>query len=110
MTAGIWNAVPSERGPYGLGGAPAGTADVSMTTQSKAFDPAVTSSTGDFWPASINLAALGTFSPLLVNPGQTGTITVTITPSGASGTVVHGTLYVDDFAGQRCTLRANDWQ
>ena len=60
-----------------------------------AFDPNVTSSTGDIELASINPAA--TFSPIVINPGQTGTIDVTITPSGSSGTVVSGTLYVDDF-------------
>ena len=95
VTAGIWYAQPSECGPY-PGPAPTGAASIAMTAQSKAFDPAVTSDTGDFWPTSINLAT--TFSPIILNPGQTGTINVAITPSGASGTVVRGTLYVDDFA------------
>jgi hypothetical protein len=98
-TAGIWYAAPSECGPYGVTGAPPGTASVAMTVQAKGFDPAVTSTTGDLWTASTNLATLATFSPLLLNPGQTGTITVTITPSGAHGTVIQGTLYVDDFVG-----------
>ena len=85
---------PTECGPY-PGPAPAGTATVSMTAQTKAFDSAVTSDDGR------HLAGLHqpgrTFTPIVLNPGQTGVINVTITPSGASGTVVTGTLYVDDF-------------
>ena len=95
VTAGIWGAVPSECGPYAPGGAVAATANMSMTITTKAFDPAVTSDTGDIWLATLNPAA--TFSPVVLNPGQSGTIDVTITPSGAAGTVVSGTLYVDDF-------------
>jgi Subtilase family/Peptidase inhibitor I9 len=92
VTQGLWGAVPSECGPY-TAPAPAGTATLAMTAQSKAFDTTITSDTGDFWPTSINPAT--TFSPITLNPGQTGTINVTITPSGASGTVVSGVLYVD---------------
>lgn len=95
VTAGLWGASPTECGPYPVGGAPAGHATVSMTAQAKAFDPAVTSDTGDIWLASTNPAA--SFSPIVINPGQTATVNVTITPSGASGTLVTGTLYVDDF-------------
>jgi len=92
--AGFWLAGPSECGPY-PGPAPAGTASVTMTAQTKAFDPAVTSDTGDIWPASINPAT--TFSPIVINPGETATVNVTITPSGPQGTVVSGNLYVDDY-------------
>ncbi|MGC2031505.1 MAG: S8 family serine peptidase [Steroidobacteraceae bacterium] len=95
VTAGLWGANPTECGPYPAGGAPAGSAMVSMTAQTKAFDPAVTSDTGNVWLASANPAV--SFSPIVINPGQTATINVTITPSGASGTLVTGTLYVDDF-------------
>jgi hypothetical protein len=66
-----------------------------MSVQTKTFDPAVTSSSGDLNLASVNPAT--TFSPVVINPGQTATINVTITPSGASSTVVQGNLYVDDF-------------
>ena len=93
VTAGLWSGVPSECGPY-PGPAPAGTATISMTAQTKAFDPAVTSDTGDVWLAATNPAA--SFSPLVIKPGQTATIDVTITPSAAKGTVVTGVLYVDD--------------
>ena len=94
VNAGFWYASPSECGPY-PGPAPAGTATDMMTVQTKAFDSAVTSPTGDLWQASVNPSA--TFSPVLINPGQTATVNVTITPSGAAGTVVMGNLYVDDF-------------
>ena len=94
VTQGLWEATPSECGPYAAP-APAGTASLAMTAQSKAFDPAITSDTGDLWPTSINAATFATFSPITLNPGETGTINVTITPSGASGTVVSGVLYVD---------------
>jgi hypothetical protein len=66
----------------------------SMTATSAAFDPAVTSSTGDLW-----LGSLGPntgFAPIVVDPGQTVTITVTITPQTATGTTVSGTLYLGD--------------
>ena len=95
VTAGLWSAGPSECGPY-TGPAPAGTATISMSAQTKAFDPAVTSDTSDLWLASTNPSA--SFSPIVLNPGQTATINVTITPSAPAGTVVRGTLYVDDFA------------
>jgi hypothetical protein len=94
VTAGLWFGTPSECGPY-PGPAPAGTATISMTVQTKAFDPAVTSDTGDIWLAATNPAA--TFSPIVIQPGQKATINVTITPSAAKGTVVSGFLYVDDF-------------
>jgi hypothetical protein len=91
---GFWSATPSEIGPY-PSGAPAGTVSLSMVAQAKAFDSAVTSSTGDLELASTNPAT--TFSPVVINPGQTATVNVTITPSAPSGTVVSGDLYIDDF-------------
>jgi hypothetical protein len=94
LTNGFWFATPSEVGPY-PSGAPAGTVSLSMSVSSKAFDTAVTSSTGDLELAATNPAT--TFSPVVINPGQSATVNVTITPSGSSGTVVNGTLYIDDF-------------
>jgi hypothetical protein len=93
VTPGVWSAAPSECGRY-LGPAPAGTATMSATVTSKAFDPAVTSPTGDLWKVSTNPST--TISPRVIAPGATATINVTITPSAAPGTVVAGTLYVDD--------------
>lgn len=92
VTAGLWYQNPSECGPYASAAAP-GTAQVTMVAQTKPFDPAVTSPTGDLWLESINPAA--PLAAVTINPGQTVTINVTITPAGASGTVVRGTLYVD---------------
>jgi hypothetical protein len=99
VTAGEWYAGPTECGPYAATStppsAPAGAATIAMTAQAKAFDSAITSTTGDFWLTSINPSA--PYSPVTINPGQTTTVFVTITPSGASGTVVAGRLYVDDY-------------
>jgi hypothetical protein len=94
LGAGFWFATPSEIGPY-PSGAPAGTVSMSMSATAQAFDPAVTSTTGDLELAAVNPAT--TFSPVVINPGQSATINVTITPSGSSGTVVRGNLYADDF-------------
>jgi hypothetical protein len=93
LSAGVWFADPSECGPYPAA-APAGTATITGTVTTKAFDPAVTSTTGDLWTA----ASTGqlTDAPVVIGPGASATIDVTITPSAAAGTVVRGTLYVDD--------------
>jgi hypothetical protein len=96
VTPGVWLAEPGELGPYS-GPAPSGFVNMSLTATTKPFDPAVTSSTGDFWLFAINPAAGASSSPVIINPGQTGVINVTITPSGTPGTVVSGNLYVDDF-------------
>jgi len=94
LTNGFWFATPSEIGPY-PSGAPAGTVSMASSATTKAFDSAMTSSTGDLELAATNPAT--TFSPVVINPGQSATVTVTITPAGASGTVVSGTLFIDDF-------------
>jgi hypothetical protein len=93
LSAGVWFADPSECGPYPAP-APAGTATITGTVTTKAFDPAVTSTTGDLWTT----ASTGAFTdtPVVIGPGASATIDVTITPSAAAGTVVKGTLYVDD--------------
>jgi hypothetical protein len=92
VSAGLWFATPSECGPYPTA-APAGTATASMTAQTKAFDSAVTSPTGDFWPAGLN--DVSSFNPVVLGAGQSATVNVTITPSGPAGTVVSGNLNVD---------------
>ena len=98
LGAGAWYAMPSECGPY-AGPAPAGTATVSATVSTKAFDSSVSTSVngnaiGDDWTAS----ATGKIAPTawVLGPGQSATFEVTITPSAPAGTVVSGTLYVDD--------------
>ncbi|MGO9300052.1 MAG: protease inhibitor I9 family protein [Acidimicrobiales bacterium] len=104
VTAGYWAAGPTECGPYASAATP-GSVTIDMTAQTKAFDSAVTSSTGDAWqllavdPGAFAPSATSAgFTPVVVNPGQTTVIDVTITPSGPVGTMVNGTLYVDDFA------------
>jgi Subtilase family/Peptidase inhibitor I9 len=98
ITSGNWAAYPDETAAagYGRAKAPSGTVTMSMTAQMQAFDPAVTSTVGDYWQRSVNPAA--PYGIFIVNPGQTRTITVTITPAGQPGNIVSGHLYVDDFA------------
>jgi hypothetical protein len=96
VATGVWDVAPDECGPF-PGPAPAGTVSVSVHATTRAFDPAVTSSVGDFWQAAVNPAA--PFGLFVIQPGQTRTINVTITPAGASGTVVHGNLFADTFDG-----------
>ena len=97
VTAGEWFAGPTECGPY-TGPAPTGTATINMTVQTKGFDTAMGSPTGDlFYALSDKLGA--SFSPVTIDPGQTVVIDVTITPSGPKGSTVNGTLYVDDAVG-----------
>src|SRR6202041_594225 len=92
--AGDWEALLTEIGPYPPGGAPAGSASMTLTATTMAFDPAVTSPTGDLWLLSTNPAA--SVTPVILSPGQTTVIPVTITPAGPHGSTVNGTLYVGD--------------
>jgi hypothetical protein len=96
VSAGLYFVQPATCGPFTTPG-PAGTATVTATATTKAFDPAVTSDTGDMWTAATTGAFTGT--PLTIAPGATATINVTITPSAAPGTVVQGNLYIDDALG-----------
>jgi hypothetical protein len=95
VTAGFWAGGPTECGPYSAA-APAGTATISMSAVTKAFDTAVTSPVGDLWELAVN--STGSFTPITIKPGQSATVNVTITPNAAAGTVVSGHLYVDDTA------------
>ena len=95
VSPGLWSLNPSEVGPYNTTtGAPAVTASASVSVMTKAFDPAVSSSTGDLWSAFEGLP--GTLAPVLIPPGGNVTITVKIAVSGAHGSKHSGTLYVDD--------------
>ena len=93
IAAGDWTVTPELLGPF-VKAAPTVTATVGMTATTAAFDPAVTSPTGDLWLGSEN--ASNSFTPYVVSPGQSVTIPVTITPEGTAGTTVSGTLYLDD--------------
>jgi len=94
VTAGFWTAGPSECGPF-PGWPKTGLANIRMTVQTKAFDTAVTSETGDLWLLAIDPKAR--FSPVVLRPGQTAMVTATIEPVGTAGTVVAGNLYVGDY-------------
>jgi Subtilase family len=93
VSPGLWSLVPSEIGPFPADGEPAVSVSASMSATTKAFDPEVASTTGDFWQAAIGPAGA---DPLYLPAGATGTITVAFTPSGPVGSVHSGTLYIDD--------------
>jgi hypothetical protein len=93
VSPGLWLINPDEIGPYSAA-APPGTASATVSAVTKAFDPAVTSSTGDLWSA-FNGVTSG-FTPVYVPAGGSATITVQITPNGTAGSTQSGTLYVDD--------------
>jgi hypothetical protein len=95
IAPGAWTIAPDVVGPFGADGVPNENVTTSMTATSNAFDPDVSSSTGDMWQGSVDPAALTGLSPVVIGPGQTGTISVTITPSGAAGSQKSGTLYID---------------
>jgi hypothetical protein len=101
ISPGAWALVPDEVGPYGTTGYKTGQAQVNFSVLTQAFDPTVTSSTGDMWENG-TLETSSTGTPLYLTPAGSssttncGIITVTIKPTAAVGTVVSGTLYVDD--------------
>jgi hypothetical protein len=96
VVPGGWFAVPNETAANGFGTKPApkGRVNIGVTATTKEFDPAISSSVGDFWLGAVGQGA--GFELFQINPGQTGVITVTITPEGPAG-LVSGNLYVDDF-------------
>lgn len=98
VAAGLWYANPAELAPNGFprGGASPGKASLSTTVRSRAFDPSITSDSGDFYQVSVDPTTQ--FSLITVQPGETATINVTITPHGAAGAKVSGDLFVDDIA------------
>jgi hypothetical protein len=94
VVAGFWGITPFQNGPDGAHGVTPVSTQTALSATTAAFDPAVTSATGDLWLQAENASAL--VSPYVVAPGQTVKIPVTITPSGSPGSTVTGTLYVDD--------------
>jgi subtilisin family serine protease len=95
VAPGAWTVAPDVVGLFGTTPAPDENVTAAMTATANAFDPTVSSSTGDMWQASVNPSVLTGLSPVVIGPGQTGTITVTITPQGAVGSHHSGTLYID---------------
>jgi subtilase family protein/peptidase inhibitor I9 len=100
---GRWGTDIGELGPF-PGTATAATATATLSARTQAFDPAVTSSTGDFWLSSVGGPA-GT--PVFIPAGGTATLSLTIKPTAPAGAVVHGVVYVDTWnnaAIQGCEL------
>ncbi|HEY2316358.1 MAG TPA: hypothetical protein VGH96_22315, partial [Streptosporangiaceae bacterium] len=93
VSPGLWTLNPSEIGPYTTTGAPTVTASATFKAVTKAFDPAVSSSTGDVWKA---VEGMGTASFVYIPAGGSRTITVHIKAGGAHGSTHSGILYVDD--------------
>lgn len=95
VAQGEWTVAPEPIGPDGPYGAGLFECRTTLTATTAAFDPAVTSATGDLWSASTSAGAA--FDPVLVDPGETAQIPITITPQAEdAGTTVTGTLYIDD--------------
>jgi hypothetical protein len=92
LTQGDWDIDPQQIGPFGASGAAPSTTTLTLTATTPAFDPALTSSTGDLWEQG----AAAAFTPVIVQPGQTATLYAMITPTAAKGSVVRGVLYLDD--------------
>ncbi len=92
LTQGDWDIDPQQIGPFGPGGATPSTTTLTLTATTPAFDPALTSSTGDLWEQGSAAA----FAPVIVQPGQTTTLYAVITPTAKEGSVVRGVLYLDD--------------
>ncbi|MEV7938055.1 S8 family serine peptidase [Kitasatospora sp. NPDC088264] len=90
---GVWGTFLQQVGPFGTAGAPAGTATITATAHTQAFDPALTSSTGDPYALAVNASAPAA-NPVTVQPGASGSLQVTVTPTGAKGSTVHGVLYL----------------
>jgi hypothetical protein len=96
LSPGLWALFPTELGPYGSAGAVASTATVSLKAVTKAFDPQVTTATGNAWLYG-NLGE-GTFNPVYIPAGATRTIKITIKSGARAGSLERGTLYIEDFA------------
>ncbi|HEY2576102.1 MAG TPA: S8 family serine peptidase [Streptosporangiaceae bacterium] len=94
VTNGLWIVSPFQKGPDGTKAIPPVTTTTSLAATARAFDPSVSSPTGDLWEQSINLNTV--INPYVVEPGQSVTIPVTITPQGKPGTTVTGTIFIDD--------------
>jgi hypothetical protein len=94
VTAGVWDLAPTVVGAFGATGAPTETVDTALIAKTQAFDPAVSSDTGDLWQAAIGGPI--SVSPIIVQPGKSATIPVIIAPIGVKGTTVSGVLYLDD--------------
>ncbi|HLX33087.1 MAG TPA: S8 family serine peptidase [Gaiellaceae bacterium] len=96
VAPGLWYMNPSEFGPYDSSGATSTTATASATAHTPAFDPTVTTESGDLWQIYDGSESFGDFSPAWLPPGCSAEIGVDIKPTATVGTHVTGTIKVDD--------------
>ncbi|MHC5905592.1 S8 family peptidase [Streptomyces sp. S6] len=89
LASGQWTTDVTDRGPFPDKPAGTGTAKVTLTATTQAFDPAAKASTGDYWDLNAD------FDSVRAAPGRTATMHLTLTPTAPAGTVVHGTVYID---------------
>lgn len=94
IPASVWSCAPSEQGPFAAPVSPT-TFDCGAAAQLAAFDPDVSSTTGNIWSALEGIT--GTYDPLMLQPGQSGVIQVGFTGSGPNGKKVTGVLHVESF-------------
>ncbi|MFJ9772983.1 S8 family serine peptidase [Kitasatospora sp. NPDC101157] len=93
VVPGAWGTFVQQIGPFGPAGAPKGTSTITATAHTLAFDPALSSSTGDPYASGVNASAPAA-APVTVAPGATGSLQVTLTPTGPKGSTVKGVLYL----------------
>ncbi|MDH6125832.1 S8 family serine peptidase [Kitasatospora sp. GP82] len=93
IVPGYWSTYVQQIGPFSNAGAPSGTSTITATAHTRAFDPAITSTTGDPFAAAVNASAPAA-TPVAVEPGEVGTVRISLTPSGAKGSTVSGVLYL----------------
>ncbi|MHA3700604.1 S8 family serine peptidase [Jatrophihabitans sp. YIM 134969] len=93
VSTGLWFTDLNEIGAVDENGAPTASARVDLSAKTRPLDPAVTSSTGDFFAASFDPTA-DTGQAVQIAPGASATITVSITPTAKVGAVVKGVLNV----------------
>jgi hypothetical protein len=91
VAQGIWSTYVQEIGPYGDGGAPAGSSTLVANATMKGFESSITSSVGDVFRAALDPTA-DTGTPVLIPAGGSALITVTIKPNAAKGLKINGVL------------------
>ncbi|WP_035854708.1 S8/S53 family peptidase [Kitasatospora azatica] len=93
LASGFWSTYVQQIGPFPAAGAPSGSSTITASAHTLAFDPALSSSTGDPFALAYNATAPAT-TPVTLQPGESGCLQVTLTPQGAKGSVVRGVLYL----------------
>jgi hypothetical protein len=69
VTQGVWFGVPSEFGPYSAPAA-TGLANMTLTANTKAFDPTVATAGEIHWLTALDTNTLNTFQGVLVEQGK----------------------------------------